>query len=328
MVKEELFIILEGVRKQIDIPSPSGITLNYVSNLFNDLSKINASYTYTFKLPRTANNVRVLELADDVRANSKFTRVKGDAEFLYDGVALFHEANLYVSGVEKESISAVMTWNVNKGLQELEKHDMSLNELGNHLPEGEYDYVGDEASDYEKDKVVLIGSGIYDDHSSVPTGIRSNYYSQSLLRPNFAKYTDYNPTQPYFRSLHNGGTPPYRVPRESSHSSQGSMRFINTYPLFENASDGKLSPMLFVLGDEKVDANRLHSYLDGEKKIYVDDDHQCHYPIFPIPAPIVPVPYLMVIISRVFGVNFDLSGDHDLRHEKAVVPESSDSKHL
>ena len=309
MVNEELYIIVEGERRKLDLLSPSGITLNYVSNLFNDLSKINASYSYTFKLPRTANNVRVLELADDIRANSKFTRVKGAAEFVYDGVSLFHDANLYVSGVEKESISGVMTWNVNKGLQELEKHDMSLNELGNHLPEGEYDYVGDEISDYEKDKVVLIGTGIYDDHSSASTGIRSYYYSQSLLRPDFAKYTDYDPTQPYFRSLHNGGTPPYRVPREYSHSSQGSMRFINTYPLFENASDGKLSPMPFVSGEETVAANRLHSYLDGEKKPYIDDDHQCHYPIFPIPAPIVPVPYIMDIISKVFGVSFDLSGD-------------------
>ena len=184
MVKEELYIIVDGERKQLDLLSPSGITLNFVSNLFNDLSKINASYSYTFKLPRTANNVRVLEIVDDVRADGKFTRIKNDAEYVYDGVSLFSNANMYISGVDKDSISAVLTWNVNKGLQELEKHNMSLQELGNHRQEGEYDYVGDEASGYEKDKVVKVA------------GWENNWLT-------FNKMSEYNPTYPAFRSLHN-----------------------------------------------------------------------------------------------------------------------------
>ena len=309
MVNTELYIIVNGERKKLDLPSPSGITLNFVSNLFNDLSKINASYSYTFKLPRTANNVRMLELADDVRADGKFTKVKNEAEFVYDGVSLFANANMYISGVEDDTISAVLTWNVNKGLQELSKHDMSLNELGNHLPEGEYDYVGDEASDYEKDKVVLIGNGIYDAPSEIPVNLRPYLYSHSLLRPDFAKYADYNPTQPYFRSLHNGGTPPYRVTREFSYSSQGIMRFMNTYPLYENASDGKLSPMKFVCSDEEIELKKIPYYNEGGDKLYVDSDNKCHYPVFPLPTPIIPVPYLFSVIEKVFGVNFDLSGD-------------------
>ena len=153
MVKEELFIIVEGVRKQIDIPSPSGITLNYVSNLFNDLSKINASYTYTFKLPRTANNVRVLELADDVRANSKFTRVKGDAEFLRNGVPLFSKCNLYVNAVTADSIECNFTWNVLEGLDSLQKYDVPLTEL-----EGTaYEWQSDYDATHEKDDLVEIG---------------------------------------------------------------------------------------------------------------------------------------------------------------------------
>lgn len=295
MIKEELYIIVEGVRKQLDIPSPSGITLNYVSNLFNDLSKINASYTYTFKLPRTANNVRVLELVDDIRADSQFTRVKGDAEYLYDGVALFHDANLYVSGIEKESISAVMTWNVNKGLQELEKHDMSLNELGKHLPEGEYDYVGDEASEYEKDKVVKVA------------GWENNQLT-------FNKMSEYNPTQPAFRSLHNAGVRPffYAQATEGAHiNDYGEMPGIYAKILHfppENSlweENGQLNKNLpFIQANEEIEYERSSYYTDNAEltsKIY--------FKTYAFPTPVVPVPYLMNVISRVFNINLDFSGD-------------------
>ena len=309
MIHEELYIIVDGARKKLDLPSPSGITLNFVSNLFNDLSKINASYSYTFKLPRTANNVRVLELVDDVRADGKFTRIKNDAEFVYDGVSLFANANMYISDVEKDTISALLTWNVNKGLQELSKHDISLNKLGDHLPEGMYDYVGDAASNYEKDKVVLIGDGTYDEPSDIPVNLRPYLHSHSLPRPAFNKYTEYDPTQPYFKPLYNGGVPPYRMPREFAYSQQGDQRFMNTYPLYEDSEDGKLSPMNFVYSDQSIEFNKIYYYTEGGDKVYVDNDDKCHYPVFPFPTPVIPVPYLISVIEEVFGVQFDLSGD-------------------
>ena len=262
MVNTELYIIVNGERKKLDLPSPSGITLNFVSNLFNDLSKINASYSYTFKLPRTANNVRVLELADDVRADGKFTKVKNEAEFVYDGVSLFANANMYISGVENDTISAVLTWNVNKGLQELSKHDMSLNGLGNHLPEGEYDYVGDEASDYEKDKVVLVGGS-------------------------FTQANSYDPTQPYFKSVHSGGY-------DWLHSNYGYYVESNADVLLRNKS------MLIDL-DEEIPPECHINYQGGNTFKY--------RMTYAYPAPIVPVPYLINIISKIYNLTFDFAGD-------------------
>lgn len=310
MVKEELYIIVDGVRKQLDLSLPSGITLNFVSNLFNDLSKINASYSYTFKLPRTANNVRVLEIVDDVRADGKFTRIKNDAEYVYDGVSLFSNANMYISGVEKESISAVMTWNVNKGLQELEKHDMSLQELGNHLPEGEYDYVGDEVSGYEKDKVVLFGEGTYDDFSGRAVEGRSLYQYQSLIRPKFDKFADYNPLEKCAYPLYSGGVAPYFdsyeiiTPRE-----EGNWKYKRTYPLYVDSADNKLSPMQVICLNENVDAKKLYSYKQGEKGYVTDDNGNLVLRTYPIPNPVIPVPFLMDTISKIYGVKFDITHD-------------------
>lgn len=44
---EELYIIKDEERHKLDLNCPSGITLNFKSNLFGDLSKISASYSYT-----------------------------------------------------------------------------------------------------------------------------------------------------------------------------------------------------------------------------------------------------------------------------------------
>lgn len=293
MVHEELYIIVDGARKKLDLPSPSGITLNFVSNLFNDLSKINASYSYTFKLPRTANNVRVLELVDDVRADGKFTRIKNDAEFVYDGVSLFSNANMYISNVENDTISAVLTWNVNKGLQELSKHDMSLNELGNHLPDGEYDYVGDEGSEYEKDKVIKVAGW----DNGIPT---------------FNKMSEYNSAQSGFRSLHNSGVFPYfyaqvEEGRYDDYRLPGIAEKILHFPP-ENSlwvEDNHLNANLpFIWGSTEIEYERAAYYTRDESV----GNHK-HFKTYAFPTPIVPVPYLMNIIGRIFNLNLDFSGD-------------------
>ena len=318
MVKEELYIIVEGERKQLDLTSPSGITLNFVSNLFNDLSKINASYSYTFKLPRTANNVRVLEIVDDVRADGKFTRIKNDAEYVYDGVSLFSNANMYISGVEKESISAVMTWNVNKGLQELEKHDMSLQELGNHLPEGEYDYVGDVASDYEKDKVVLMGEGTYNDYSDWAADRRFLLQYQSLIRPKFDKFSDYDSSQKSAIPLYSCGIAPYYVAYETIRPvNTGNWDYIRSYPLYVDSADNKLSPMQVICLDETIDPKKLYCHKEGEKGYLADDKGNILLRTYPFPNPVIPVPFLINTISKIYGIKFDIINE---KYNSLVLP--------
>lgn len=130
MIKEELYVInANGERYSLDLPSPSGITLKWVSNLFSDISKLTCSYSYTFKLPMTAKNRRVLDIADDIRHGSSFARVTVDAEFLVNGICLCPNANLYVSEVSTSSFSCVMTWRVLKAFEEMKGNSIDINEL-------------------------------------------------------------------------------------------------------------------------------------------------------------------------------------------------------
>lgn len=125
---EELYIIDNGKRLRVDLSIPSGITLNFKSDIFGDLSKITCSYTYTFKLPLTANNRRVLDNADDVRCISNKIRRRLRAEYLQDGIPLFANANLYIESTDT-CFNAVMTWGVISGFQTLKDDDISIRKL-------------------------------------------------------------------------------------------------------------------------------------------------------------------------------------------------------
>lgn len=129
MNKEELYIInSNGERLALDLPYPSGITLKWVSNLFADISKIKCSYSYTFKLPMTANNRRVLDIVDDIRRNSLIAKKSIQAEFYINGVCLCPNANLYVSEINS-AYSCVMTWRVLKAFEKLKSDKGKLTEL-------------------------------------------------------------------------------------------------------------------------------------------------------------------------------------------------------
>ena len=129
MIKEELYIIKDEEKYNLDLPTPSGITLKWVSNLFSDISKLTCSYSYTFKLPMTANNRRVLDIADDIRHSSAFARISVDAEFYINGVCLCPNANLHVSEIGASSFSCVMTWRVLKAFEKMKSDSIKLNEL-------------------------------------------------------------------------------------------------------------------------------------------------------------------------------------------------------
>ena len=129
MVKEELYIIKNGERYALELPNPSGITLKWVSNLFSDISKLTCSYSYTFKLPMTATNRRILDMVDDIRHSSSFARISVDAEFYINGVCLCPNANLHVSEIGTSSFSCVMTWRVLKAFEKMKSDSIKLNEL-------------------------------------------------------------------------------------------------------------------------------------------------------------------------------------------------------
>lgn len=168
MMQEELYIIKNGDRLRLDLNTPSGITLNFKSNLFGDLSKISASYSYTFKLPMTLNNRTVLDSPEDIRQDSGISRYKYKCEFRQNGVDLFTEANLYVDNTDATSYNAVMTWGIVAGFDALKDNDMSLRELaGINPPTGRYGAVWHPTPDEFDNEALLLhpyrGMGIYDE---------------------------------------------------------------------------------------------------------------------------------------------------------------------
>jgi len=128
ITKEDLYIIHNGERKRIDLISPSGITLKFLSNLFTDLSKFCASYSYTFKLPRTLNNMETFDLVEDIRHDSSFFGKRIPCEYYRDGIKLFDNAFLYVNESGKE-YSALMTWNVLSWLKQVSDDGLSIKDL-------------------------------------------------------------------------------------------------------------------------------------------------------------------------------------------------------
>lgn len=127
-MKEELYIIRNSKRHKIDLLQPSGITLCFNSNIFNDLSKIDCSKTYTFKLPNTATNAKAFDLVGDLRYPSALYGLRIPCELWVDGVPIV--GNLYVSELNNGTYSAVMTFAAVEGLQAINDDDVDICDLG------------------------------------------------------------------------------------------------------------------------------------------------------------------------------------------------------
>lgn len=125
-----MFVLTINGYERIDLNEPSGIQLNFKSNLFGDLSKIECSHTYTFKLPMTINNRRIFDFAEDIRHQSSMIRRRLTASYSQNGINLFQNANLYIESIGV-SYNAVMTWDVIDGMDALKNNDISLCELPN-----------------------------------------------------------------------------------------------------------------------------------------------------------------------------------------------------
>lgn len=134
-MKEDLFVLTPNGFERVDLNEPSGIQLNYKSKLFGDLSKITCSYTYTFKLPMTVNNRRVLDFAEDIRHQSSMIRKRISASYTQNGVNLFRNANLYIESIGTNCYNVIMTWDVIGGLTAIKENDISLKELPNNNDE-------------------------------------------------------------------------------------------------------------------------------------------------------------------------------------------------
>lgn len=127
-MKEELYVYIGDERHQLDISTPSNITLKWVSNLFNDISKLTCSYSYTFKIPMTTNNRHILDMADDLRHPTSLVHKVVKAEFIINGVCLCPNANIYINELS-DSFQCVMTWKALDGFKTLKDSGGKLPEL-------------------------------------------------------------------------------------------------------------------------------------------------------------------------------------------------------
>lgn len=130
-MKEELYILLSPVRGEwgkLDLGEKNSIILKYCSNIFVDLSKISASHSYTFKLPMTANNRRVLNMADDIRCSSSIIYRKYRGLYVQNGISLLENVNLYIDSIDT-AYRCVMTWNDAMIFSQIQEDNLKLNEL-------------------------------------------------------------------------------------------------------------------------------------------------------------------------------------------------------
>lgn len=188
-MKEELFVMTDSGYERLDLNEPSGIQLNYKSNLFGDLSKIECSHTYTFKLPMTINNRRVLDFAEDIRHQSNMIRKRLTASYFQDGVNLFRNANLYVDSIGN-CYNAVMTWDVVGGMNSIKENDISLRELPNNNDETRFGGVEAVTEEEAFSNTELVLHPLY--NCGIPY-FKWNfpYVDSNGHRPNTSRYTSF-----------------------------------------------------------------------------------------------------------------------------------------
>lgn len=123
-MRDELYI--DG--KKADIDSSTSISLNYKSNFLTDISKIVSNNSYTIKLPKTANNLRIIECAHIPSAVSNFPYLIHAGTLVRDGVEIIRDANVVLLSVG-EQIEIALSWGTSSNFASIVNDDKSLQEL-------------------------------------------------------------------------------------------------------------------------------------------------------------------------------------------------------
>lgn len=95
---------------QLDIGNGNTLTLDYVSNLLSDVSKISSSRSFTVKLPRTRRNDTVLDLAVVPQHQSERPYRYLPCRVYVDGIDVAGEAFMYLVSAEASTYNAVIVF--------------------------------------------------------------------------------------------------------------------------------------------------------------------------------------------------------------------------
>lgn len=123
-MRDELYI--NGYKADMD--GGTSISLNYKSNLLTDISKIVSNNSYTIKLPKTANNLRIIECAHIPSAVTNFPYLKHAGTLVRDGVEIIRDANVVLLSVG-EQIEIALSWGNVMNFDTLVNDGKSLQEL-------------------------------------------------------------------------------------------------------------------------------------------------------------------------------------------------------
>lgn len=125
-MREEL--IING--QHCDLGEGTGITLEYVSNLLNEPGKISLSHSYTIKLPRTANNARILDLPELPAHESSMARRYLPVNYYRNGINLIGDnAHAYLTSATDEQYELVLIWDDIPELRTLSESEATINDL-------------------------------------------------------------------------------------------------------------------------------------------------------------------------------------------------------
>ncbi len=122
-MRDELYI--DGAK--VDM-GESGVSLEYRSNILTDISKIVSNFSYTVKLPKTKNNLRLIECAHMPSAVSSFPYLPHVGTLLRDGVQILDGANVVLMSVS-DTIEIALSWGNATGFSKIIEFEGNLDGL-------------------------------------------------------------------------------------------------------------------------------------------------------------------------------------------------------
>ena len=119
----------------LDIGNGNTLTLDYVSNLLSDVSKITSSRSFTVKLPRTRRNDTVLDLAVVPQHQSERPYRYLPCRVYVDGIDVSGEAYMYLVSAEAATYNSVIVFGLMQEYKNWVDAGKTLKQLEN---EGQY----------------------------------------------------------------------------------------------------------------------------------------------------------------------------------------------
>ena len=120
-------LIIDG--QHVDLSPQTPITLEFSNNILGTLGTVKTSHSYTFNLPHTEHNAKVLDFHDAVAYDSSTRGKYLSARYYVDGLDLIGDATAYVEKTEDKGYQVVLIWGGLEALQNLIDSDETLNDL-------------------------------------------------------------------------------------------------------------------------------------------------------------------------------------------------------